>query len=227
MASIQSRFWKLLGVVLLHFALPSPMHLGASETNTIRVALVFDDGPFPDHTPKLLDLFAREKIHVSFSVVASNVAAHADTAKAIVAAGHELNNHSYSHRHAKDCDDAQLEQEIGGAQRIITDVTGVTPKWYWPPFLEVDDRIRAAVAKAKLEVYSLKQVVVSQDYDRAVSAAEIKSKATTNVKDGSVILFHEWRVETYEQLPAILAELRRQGCVFLTFTELAAYQQSK
>ncbi|HEX5222122.1 MAG TPA: polysaccharide deacetylase family protein [Verrucomicrobiae bacterium] len=203
------------------------MHLGAAETNTVRVALVFDDGPFPDHTPKLLDLFAREKVRVSFSVVAKNVATNAATAKAIVTAGHELNNHSYSHRHAKDCTDAELEHEIGGAQKIITEVTGVTPKWYWPPFLEVDDRIRAEVAKAKLEVYSLKQVVVSQDYDRAVSAEEIKRKATTNVKDGSVILFHDWRVETYEQLPAILAELRRQGCVFLTFTELAEYNRTK
>ena len=203
------------------------MHLGAAETNTVRVALVFDDGPFPEHTPKLLALFATEKIHASFSVVASNVVAHAETAKAIVAAGHELNNHSYSHQHAKECTDAELEHEIGGAQKLIADATDVTPKWYWPPFLEVDDRIRAAAAKARLEVYSLKQVVVSQDYDRSVSADEIKRKATTNVRDGSVILFHEWRVETYEQLPAILAELRRQGCVFLTFTELGEYNKSK
>jgi len=210
--------------LLLLFA---PLPLSATETNSIHVALVFDDGPFPDRTPKLLDLFAKERIRVSFSVVASNVVAHSNIAKAIGAAGHELNNHSYSHRHAKHCTDAELEKEIGGAQKLITDVTGNTPKWYWPPFLEVDDRIRAAAAAARLEVYSLKQVIVSQDYDRSVSAEEIKRKATTNVKDGSVILFHEWRDETFEQLPAILAELRRQGCTFLTFTELAAYNQSK
>jgi peptidoglycan/xylan/chitin deacetylase (PgdA/CDA1 family) len=75
--------------------------------------------------------------------------------------------------------------------------------------------------RAHIEVYSLKQVVVSQDYDRSVGAEDIKRKATTGVKDGSVILFHEWRDETLQQLPAILAELRRQGCVFLTFSELA------
>ena len=217
---------KLLSTYAFVVLLAS-MHLGAAETNTVRVALVFDDGPFPDHTPKLLELFAKEKVHVTFSIVASNAATNAKAAKAIVTAGHELANHSYSHRHAKDCTDAELEHEIVGAQKLITEVTGAPPKWYWPPFLEVDDRIRGAVAKAKLEVYSLKQVVVSQDYDRSVSAEEIKRKATTNVKDGSVILFHEWRVETYEQLPAILAELRRQGCVFLTFTELAAHQASK
>jgi len=199
----------------------------AGDSNVIHVALVFDDGPFPDHAPKLLELFAKEKVHVSFSLIASNVETHADLAKAIVAGGDEINNHSYSHCHPKDCDDAKLDREIAGAQEIIKQSTGFMPKWYWPPFLETDDRVRAAAAKAKIVVYSLKQVVVSQDYDRSVSGAEIKRKATTNVRDGSVILFHEWRDETYEQMPAILAELRRQGCVFLTFIELAAYTESK
>jgi peptidoglycan/xylan/chitin deacetylase (PgdA/CDA1 family) len=217
---------KVLGLILL-VAVIAQANASAAESNLVHIALVFDDGPFPDHAPKLLELFAKEKVHVAFSLVASNVAAHPDLAKAIVAGGHEINNHSYSHQHAKDCDDATLEHEIVGAQKIISDVTGFKPKWYWPPFLETDDRIRAMATKAGIEVYSLKQVVVSQDYDRSVGAEEIKRKATTNVKDGSVILFHEWRDETYQQMPAILAEYRRQGCVFLTFSELADYLRSR
>ena len=199
----------------------------AGDSNVVRVALVFDDGPFPEHAPKLLELFAKEKIHVTFSLVASNVQANARTAKAIVTGGHEIANHSYAHRHAKDLDNDALEQEIVGAQKVISETTGFKPKWYWPPFLESDDRVRTMAAKAGIEVYSLKQVVVSQDYDRSVGAEEIKRKATTNAKDGSVILFHEWRDETFEQMPAILAELRRQGCVFLTFTELATQVRAK
>ena len=210
------------------FAIPLMLFLATSGataqgTNAIHVALVFDDGPFPEHSQKLLALFAKEKVHVTFSFVATNVQAHPETAKAVLAAGHEIDNHSYSHRHPKDLDDAALEQEIVGAQKIITEATGVAPKWYWPPFLETDDRVRAMAAKAGIQVYSLKHVVVSQDYDRSVGPEEIKQKATTGVTDGSVILFHEWRDATYEQLPAILAELRRQGCVFMTFSELAAY----
>ena len=214
---------RLLSLLTLIVASLAATNLIAGTTNNIHVALVFDDGPFPDHAPKLLALFAKEQIYVTFSLVASNVQAHPDTAIAIRDGGHEIANHSYAHRHAKDLDDAALEQEIGGAQKIIADATGFTPKWYWPPFLEADDRVRAVSAKAKIEVYSLKKVVVSQDYDRSVGAEEIKRKATTNVKDDSVILFHEWRDETLEQLPAILTELRRQGCVFLTFSQLAAH----
>ena len=196
--------------------------LVAAETNTIHIALVFDDGPFPEHAPKLMDLFAREGIHVTFSLVASNVLAHPETARAIAVAGHEIANHSFNHQHPKMLSDAELEHEITDAQKVIMEKSGFTPRWYWPPFIETDDRVRATAAKAGIEIYPLKKLVVSMDYDRSVPAGEIKRRATTGVTDGSVILFHEWRDETLEQLPAILAELHRQGCVFETFSELAA-----
>jgi peptidoglycan/xylan/chitin deacetylase (PgdA/CDA1 family) len=86
----------------------------------------------------------------------------------------------------------------------------------------VDDRVRAAVAQAGLALYTPRRLVASMDYDTKVPAAEILRLATTDIHDGTVILFHEWRAETREQLPAILAELRRQNCVFLTFSGLHA-----
>ena len=218
---------SVAGWLILGFSLMMPLSGIAESSNSLRIALVFDDGPFPEHTPKLLELFAKERIKVTFSLVASRVETNAVLSKLILAAGHEVANHSYAHVHAKDLDDVALEHEIVGAQTVIAEKTGFKPKWYWPPFLESDDRVRMMAERAKIEVYSLKQVVVSKDYDRSVSAAEIKRLATSNVKDGSVILFHEWREETLEQLPAILAELRKQGCVFLTFSELADYQRSE
>ena len=218
---------KSLCLLILLVVLLAPGVVAAGDSNVVHIALVFDDGPFPDHAPKLLACFAKEKIHVTFSLVASNVLAHPETARAIAAAGQEIANHSYAHLHPRQCDDATLEREVVEAQKIIAAQSGFTPKWYWCPFLESEPRLNALAAKAQIQVYSLKQVVVSQDYDRSVGAEEIKRKATTNVKDGSVILFHEWRDETLEQMPAILAELRRQGCVFLTFSELAAQVRAK
>src|ERR1044071_6939956 len=108
---------------LLMFLSVSLVYAVAGDSNVVHVALVFDDGPFPEHAPKLLVLFAKEKIHVTFSLVASNVLTHPDTAKAILAGGHEVANHSYSHQHAKDLDDTTLEHEIVGAQKIINEVT--------------------------------------------------------------------------------------------------------
>lgn len=186
-----------------------------------RVALVFDDGPRPADAGPLLAVLAQEKVCVTFALVGDRVNESPATARAIVAAGHDIANHSQTHSHPKDLDDAALDREVTGGRDAIRAALGTAPRWYWPPFLETDDRLRATVARAGLTLYfPPHHLVVSMDYDRNVPAAEIYRLATTDVRDGSVILFHEWRAETREQLPAILAELRRQGCVFLTFTEL-------
>lgn len=186
-----------------------------------RVALVFDDGPRPADAGPLLEVLAREKVRVTFALVGDRVNESPATARAIAAAGHDLANHSRSHSHPNDFDDAGLDREVTGGRDAIKAATGVAPRWYWPPYLETDDRLRAAVTRAGLTLYfPPHHLVVSKDYERAVPAPEIYRLATTDVRDGSVILFHEWRVETREQLPAILAELRRQGCTFHTFTDL-------
>lgn len=185
-----------------------------------RVALIFDDGPRPADAGPLLAVLAKERITVTFALVGERVEENPATARAIAAAGHELVNHSQTHAHAKDLDDDALDREVAGGRDAIHAAVGFTPRWYWPPFLETDDRLRTAVTRAGLALYEPRHLVVSLDYDRTVSAAEIHRRATTGVRDGSVILFHEWRTETREQLPAILAELRRQGCTFMTFSAL-------
>jgi GH35 family endo-1,4-beta-xylanase/peptidoglycan/xylan/chitin deacetylase (PgdA/CDA1 family) len=185
-----------------------------------RVALVFDDGPRPADAEPLLALLAKENVRVTFSLVGDRVNENPATARAIAAAGHEIVNHSQTHAHPRDLDDAALGRDVAAAQEKIAATVGRAPRWYWPPFFEIDDRVRAAVAHAGLALYTPKHLVVSMDYDRTVPAAEICRLVTTDVRDGSVILFHEWRAETREQLPAILAELRRQGCEFFTFSAL-------
>jgi peptidoglycan/xylan/chitin deacetylase (PgdA/CDA1 family) len=187
---------------------------------TKRVALVFDDGPKPADAAPLLAVLEKEGVRVTFSLVGDRVVDSPEMTRKISAAGHEIANHSQTHSHPRELDDAALGREVAAAQARLTEVIGHAPKWYWPPFLEIDDRVRAAVAKAGLTIYQPHHLVVSKDYETSVSADEIRRLATTDVRDGSVILFHEWRAETREQLPAILAELRRQGCVFLTFSQL-------
>ena len=207
-------------VALLGIGLAAFLH--AESESKKRVALVFDDGPRPADAEPLLALLAKEKVAATFSLVGVRVKENPATAKAILAAGCEIANHSQTHAHPRDLDDQALDREIADAQQGIIAATGFAPKWYWPPFIEIDDRLRQAASRAGLIVYEPKLIVASKDYDTSVGAAEIFRLATTGVQDGAVILFHEWRKETLAQLPAILAELRRQNCTFLTFSELHA-----
>ena len=208
----------LLSTASIAFAAaPAPVH----------VALIFDDGPVASSAVRLLEILARENVHVTFGAVAQKVQADPATAQRLLAAGHELANHSWSHQHPAKIDDAALEREIVGAQKLMTATTGVAPKWYWPPFLAVNDRVKAMVGKAGITIYTPQKLIASNDYDTTVTGEQIRQRSVVGVTDGCVILFHEWRDETAGQLPAILATLKQQGCVFLTFSELAAYLETR
>jgi len=200
------------------------MSSAAEKSSPLRVALVFDDGPVPAQTEKMLALLAQEKVHVSFSYKGESVDAYPGLALAALKAGHEIQNHSYTHPHLKTLDDAAILQEVTKTSAAIERATGKPPAWFWAPFLEYDDRVAAQVRKAGLTHFPYTQYhfISSDDWNvQATNAEAIRKNATTDIRDKTVILFHEWRPETLAELPAIFAELRRQGCVFLTFSELA------
>jgi peptidoglycan/xylan/chitin deacetylase (PgdA/CDA1 family) len=189
-----------------------------------RVALVFDDGPVPEQAAPFIALFAREGVKATFSHEGRFVAARPDLARAVLEAGHEIANHSYTHPHFKDMTVDAIAKELRDTQAALREATGREPVWVWTPFLEWNDTIAAAVASAGLRHFPLSQVklVSSDDWNTKTDAAGILKNATTGIEDRTIILCHEWRAETLAQLPAILAELRKQGCTFLTFSELAA-----
>ncbi len=60
--------------------------------------LTFDDGPEPDYTPHLLDLLAEHRVHASFFLIGKKIEQYPDLVERMVAEGHMIGNHSYSHR---------------------------------------------------------------------------------------------------------------------------------
>ena len=194
----------------------------ADKTAALRVAVVFDDGPIPENADRLLRILSDQRVRATFSYVGKNAEAHPALAKKAQDAGHEIVNHSYAHLHPKDLNDAEIENEIVGGQKALRQVAKPAPRWYWAPFGEQDERMPALLRKAGIAPYVPRNFVSSDDWNRQTGADEIRTRATTGITDDTVILFHEWRNETMEQLPAILAELIRQKCTFLTFSELQA-----
>ena len=119
---------------------------------------------------------------------------------------------------------AAIEKEVRDTQSAVREATGHTPQWFWTPFGDWDDRIAAAVRTAGLEHFPVPRFnfVDTKDWDSATDAAAVRQRATTDIKDATIILCHDWPQPTIAELPAILAELKRQGAEFVTFSELAA-----
>ena len=187
-----------------------------------RVALVIDDGPIPGPNAVFLALFARERVRATFSSVGQNVAAHPELCRALVAAGHEINNHSYAHPHLQELTDADIGREVVRTTAAIQGATGQAPAWFWAPYLEHDDRVDAAVRRAGLEHFPLARYrfIDSLDWEPRTTGEKFLQLTTSGITDGTVILMHEWPEVTLANLPALIVELKRQGVEFVTFSEL-------
>src|SRR6267143_399562 len=103
---------------------------GRRDTNA--VALTFDDGPSPD-TERVLDVLAAHNLRATFFMIGRHVELFPQTAKRIVAEGHEIGNHSYSHPIYLYRSPRETRQQLGRAQAIIAATTGVEPKLARPP----------------------------------------------------------------------------------------------
>src|ERR1700691_6291667 len=91
------------------------------------VALTFDDGP-SESTPALLEILAEHGVNATFFMCGQNVRRWPEIARAVVAAAHELGNHTDSHTrldfHAPDF----IYREIALAQETSRTTTGLTPR---------------------------------------------------------------------------------------------------
>jgi peptidoglycan/xylan/chitin deacetylase (PgdA/CDA1 family) len=199
--------------------------LAGDASAAMRVALIFDDGPDVAQNAKLLQVLADNGVKATFAFVGRNVEAHPELARAAATAGHDICNHSFTHPHLRQLDDANVKDELTRTSQAIEKAVGRRPSFFWAPFLETDERVERLTLEATgLRHFPMSRghLVSSSDWDaRNVDAAAIYRNATTGVRDRTVILCHEWRAETVAQLPAIITELRRQGAEFLTFSELA------
>ena len=188
----------------------------------IHVTIVFDDGPSAN-TLRILEILKKENVAATFDLVGNNALAHPDLAQAILKSGCHIANHSLTHQHPKALDDAALERDIAGGHEALLKATGKAPEWYWLPYIEYDPRMPAILAKTGEKLFEHTLITPSNDWDKNVSAQQIHDNIVTNIQDGEVILMHEWRNESVDELPSIIADLKAKGCVFLNNDDFAAY----
>ena len=96
--------------------------------------MTFDDGPHASNTPRLLDILRQRNIKATFYVIGKNVDNYPHLTRRIVAEGHEIGNHTYTHRNLKKLSDAQVLSEMARARISIVNATGVQPRTMRPPY---------------------------------------------------------------------------------------------
>ena len=128
---------RQLGKAFLSACLPASRLLvhGRVVGRGVRpaLALTFDDGPDPVHTPRLLDECARAGFRATFFVLGKKVAAQPDLARRIVAEGHELGNHTWSHADPALIGAADFLKEVEDTALLLQDVCGIDCRLTRPP----------------------------------------------------------------------------------------------
>jgi peptidoglycan/xylan/chitin deacetylase (PgdA/CDA1 family) len=97
------------------------------------VALTFDDGPHPEHTPRLLDMLCRLGIKATFFVVGAHAEKHRSLVARIAADAHDLGNHTYSHRALPGQPRRAILEEVRRTRALVEDITGRSCDLFRPP----------------------------------------------------------------------------------------------
>ncbi len=186
------------------------------------VALTFDDGPHLTYTDEILDILKKYNIKATFFVVGTNVKYFPDKLKRIAAEGHEIGNHTYSHKFLTRYNDETITEEIKKAEEIILSTTGIKPKVFRPPGGMYNERI-GNIAK-DLGYISILWSQDPRDWSKT-SISTIENKVISNASDGDIILFHDFNQKnspTPEALRRIIPKLIEMGYRFVTVSDIIA-----
>lgn len=179
------------------------------RTRDRAVALTFDDGPDPATTPLLLDVLARHGAQATFFLMGSRARAHPDLVARIVAAGHEIANHSMSERASVSLSAAEFEQDLLETHAALSEHGPV--RWFRPASGWFSPRM-LAVAREHGYGCVLGDVTILDAQSRD---PERQSKAMLKrVRPGSIIILHEGsarRVGVAELADQLVSGLNAEG----------------
>jgi peptidoglycan/xylan/chitin deacetylase (PgdA/CDA1 family) len=186
------------------------------------VALTFDDGPDPVHTPALLDALAELDAPATFFLVGDIVDANADVVRRIAREGHELGNHTYSHRYLPLARSSSVERELRATDRAVQRATGIVPTLARPPWGGRSPwTVRAFRRLAKrLVLWDIN----SNDWKGAPARA-VAERVLERARPGSIILMHEAREGgevTIEAVRLLVPALRARGFELVTVSAAVA-----
>lgn len=167
-----------------HWLGPNLKRLPVAAVARREVAITLDDGPDPEVTPRVLDLLDASGTHVSFFCIARQAQRYPALCRDMVARGHSVENHSFSHPHSFSVSGPRrVKAQVLDAQNALADITGQAPRFFRAPaglrnvFLEpVLAELGLHLASWTRRAYDTRQgqpEVVLQRLQRGLAAGDI------------------------------------------------------
>jgi peptidoglycan/xylan/chitin deacetylase (PgdA/CDA1 family) len=189
-----------------------------------HLALTFDDGPHGTLTPRLLDLLAQRRVKATFYVIGRNVQAHPEIARRIVAEGHEIANHTWTHPQLSRLSAARVADELSRTHEAVLEAAGVPMTNLRPPYGAFNDEVRR-VAFDRHGYDTIMWSVDPLDWKHR-NSSRVARELVQGAAPGAVLLCHDIHATTVAAMPATLDELLGRGFRFVTVGELMALDES-
>lgn len=198
------------------------------EVDEKVVALTFDDGPTPAGADAILPLLDSLGVRATFFVNGASLAERPEVGRRLVAAGHELGNHTWSHRRMLLMSRAAIRREVERTDSMIRAVGWRGPIHFRPPYGK-------KLVGLPWYLHRTGRTTVTWDVEPEShsridgSAERIAAHVLERTRPGSIILLHVMfpsRAESRRAVPAIVRGLRARGYRFVTVSELMTLESS-
>jgi peptidoglycan/xylan/chitin deacetylase (PgdA/CDA1 family) len=227
---LQTKFFgRFLGsfIVLLSlcsYGIADGLVIEHGRRDSREIAITFDACPttLPDeYDEKVIEVLLRKKTPATLFLSGRWVEKNPEKVKFLSSQPQfEIANHAFWHPHLLEKDDERILRELKRTQAIIKKVTDRSPRFFRPPYGEVDERVAAIAQKAGLA--TIQYDIASGDPDAGLSPQRIIRSILRDAKGGSIIVLHMNRkgVHTAEVLPDIIDGLQKRGFTLVTVGEL-------
>ena len=167
--------------------------------NHFYVTFTFDDGPFPETTPHILDLLAWHHVRATFFVIGEYLEGEGARAAEVrelvrreVLDGHAVGNHTYDHRHLTEVSRPRALAEIDDGAAAIARVTGQTPAFIRPPYGDLSRFLERTLAERGTQVvlWSIEAEDMKRDDPDEIFE---ECKRRIEYAGGGIVLLHDVR----------------------------------
>ena len=181
------------------------------------VALTFDDGPSP-YTDRLLQILNQNDAKATFFLIGNKVAANPAGAKRIADAGMEIGNHTWEHPNMTTIPPEDIASQIRKANDAIEAATGQRPKLVRTAGGLINDNVLAAAKQQGMA--DINWDVIPFDWMNDSNTAATRYMLMTQIKPGSVVLFHDTYSSTVDLVYQFIPVLRANGYHLVTVSQL-------
>ena len=182
-----------------------------------KVFLTFDDGPTPEITEWTLAQLKKYKAKATFFCIGNNIQKHPEVFNTIIQEGHTLGNHTFNHLNGWETTTQEYVANVNQCNHQIQKATinNQQPTLFRPPYGKLKSSQARLLKKMGYKI--IMWDVLSADFDQFITPEQCLHNVISNVKSGSIIVFHD-SVKSFKNLeyalPRTLEYLKANGYVF-------------